>query len=295
MNDLKEALFYEKLSDSKVRCTLCPWDCKIAPGKAGICGVRQNIDGKLYSLIYGKVSSVAVDPIEKKPLYRFHPGTRVLSLGTYGCNMKCGHCQNWNIAHKSSGPSDFILPEKLVDLAKENNCPGIAWTYNEPTIWFEYALEGAKLAKAAGLYTVFVTNGYINPEPLDMIGPYLDAYSVDIKGFTNEFYQKLAKVKSFQPVLEATIRAKKKWKMHVEVTTLVIPTLNDDEAQLKSIADWIVENLGPDTPWHVSRFMPYLEYKHLPPTPVETLEKAKAIGIGAGLKFVYIGNVPGHT
>ncbi|MFH1826408.1 MAG: AmmeMemoRadiSam system radical SAM enzyme [bacterium] len=290
---MKEALFYEKLEANKVKCRLCPWDCIIVSGKVGVCGVRRNIDGQLTAENYAQVSSIAIDPIEKKPLYHFHPGSAVLSLGCYGCNLHCGHCQNWQIAHKHSGPTEYIPPEKLVELAKENNCQGIAWTYNEPTIWFEYALKGAKLAKKAGLYTVFVTNGYINPEPLDMIGPYLDAYSVDIKGFSDQIYKKLAKINGFKPILEATVRAKKKWNMHVEVTTLVIPTINDDEAQLKNIAKWIVEELGPETPWHVSRFHPCLDYQHLPPTPVETLKMAKEIGLKAGLKYVHIGNVAG--
>lgn len=300
MEQIKEAMFYKKLKDSKVQCTLCPWNCKIAPGKVGTCGVRQNRDGKLYSLIYGVVSSIAADPIEKKPLYHFHPGTKCLSVGTFGCNMRCGHCQNWQIAHVKLGEgkrtpgSEYISPEQLVELAKESNSQGIAWTYNEPIIWFEYAYEGAKLAKKAGLYTVWVTNGYVNTEVLDTIGPYLDAFRVDVKGFTSDFYFKLTKIKDFKPILDAAERAKKKWKMHIEIITLVIPTMNDDDAQLKGIADWIVKNLGPETPWHVTRFVPYLEYSHLSPTPTETLEKARQIGLDAGLQFVYIGNVPGH-
>ncbi|MBU0671958.1 MAG: AmmeMemoRadiSam system radical SAM enzyme [Candidatus Margulisbacteria bacterium] len=299
MPELKEAMFYEKLPDNKVKCTLCPWFCKIAQGKVGICGVRQNIEGKLYSLIYAKVSSVAADPIEKKPLFHFYPGTKVLSLGTFGCNMRCGHCQNWQIAHVKLGQAkdpqlEYLPPENLVELAKQNNCQGIAWTYNEPIVWFEYSYEGAKLAKAAGLYTVWVTNGYVTFEALDTIAPYLDAFRVDVKGFNQDFYTKLAKIRDFKPVLEAAERAKKKWDMHVEIVTNIIPTMNDDEAQLKGIADWIVKKLGPETPWHVTRFMPYLEYSHLPPTPISTLEKARQIGLDAGLQFVYLGNVPGH-
>jgi len=291
---MKEALFYEKLPNNKVKCTLCPWNCTVAEGKAGFCGVRKNVAGKLYSLIYAKACSVAADPIEKKPLYHFHPGSRVLSLGTYGCNMRCGHCQNWQIAHINEGPAEDIPPEQLVSLAKKHQCDGVAWTYNEPTIWFEYALDGSKLVKEAGLYTVFVTNGYINQEPLDMIAPYIDAYRVDVKGFTNELYQKLAKIKDFSPVLKSAERMKKHWKKHVEIVTLVIPKMNDDEKQLRELASWVARSLGEDTVWHVTRFFPYLEYKHLPPTPIETLEKAQGIGRGVGLKHVYIGNVPGH-
>lgn len=310
MKEPKEAMFYESLSAGRVKCGLCPYLCIIAPGRAGYCGVRQNIDGKLYTMIYGKVSSVMADPIEKKPLFHFHPGTRALSLGTLGCNMRCIHCQNWQISHvipvKGVGngkvynvieelPTQHLSPEEMVRLAKEYDCQGVAWTYNEPTIWFEYTYDGARLAKQNGLYTVYVTNGYITPEALDTIGPYLDAYRVDVKGFTKEFYKNLANIKDFKPVLEAAERAKKKWNMHVEIVTLVIPTWNDDEMQLRGIAKWIKEKLGPETPWHVTRFVPYLELAHLPPTPTETLEEARQIGLDAGLKFVYIGNVPGHA
>lgn len=292
---MKEALFYKKLDNNSVQCELCPWNCKISSGNFGYCGVRQNIDGKLYTLIYNVVSSIANDPIEKKPLYHFHPGTKVLSVGTFGCNMRCGHCQNWQIAHvnlrSDKVKGEEITPQMLVDLCKKYGSPGIAWTYNEPAIWFEYAYEGAKLAQKNNLYTVWVTNGYVNIPPLDMIGPYLDAFRVDIKGFTNESYRKLAKIKDFKPILEAAIHAKKKWNMHVECITNVIPTLNDDEKQLSDIAQWIKNELGTETPWHVTRFFPYLDYAHLYPTPIETLERARDIGIKAGLKYVYLGNV----
>ncbi|MBI5700719.1 AmmeMemoRadiSam system radical SAM enzyme [Candidatus Saganbacteria bacterium] len=292
---MKEALFYRQIENNMVHCSLCPWECKIAPDQVGFCGVRQNLGDKLFSLIYNVVSSIALDPIEKKPLYHFHPGTKVLSVGTFGCNMRCGHCQNWQISHvnlkKDKVTIEEITPEKLISLAKEYNSQGIAWTYNEPTIWFEYCLEGAKLAKKNNLYTVWVTNGYINIEPLDMIGPYLDAYRVDIKGFNNNFYGKLAKIRDFEPILKATIHAKKVLKMHVEIITNIIPTMNDGDKQLNGIANWIKTELGEDIPWHVTRFFPYLEYAHLYPTPIETLERAKQIGIDAGLKFVHIGNV----
>ena len=302
-------MFYEKLADSKVKCGLCPRRCIISPERAGYCGVRKNENGVLYTLIYGKVSSLNNDPIEKKPLFHFHPGSLCLSFGTLGCNMRCIHCQNWEIAHVvmvegaeqgkvynilAENRTEIISPERAIEMAIEAGSEGIAWTYNEPTIWFEYTLDCAKLAKAKGLYTVYVTNGYITPEALDTIAPYLDAFRVDLKGFTNEFYRKLAKVPDFKPILDASVRAKKMLNMHVEMITLVIPTWNDDEAQLKGIATWIKDNLGPETPWHVTRFVPYLELKHLELTPVETLERARQIGFDAGLKYVYIGNVPGH-
>ncbi|OGC07252.1 AmmeMemoRadiSam system radical SAM enzyme [candidate division WOR-1 bacterium RIFOXYD2_FULL_36_8] len=299
----KEALFYEK-SDNEprlwhrgenVHCFLCPRDCRIKNGSVGYCGVRQNIDGKLYSLIYNIVSSIANDPIEKKPLYHFHPGTRVLSVGTYGCNMKCGHCQNWQIAHADISNEKLsyhkIAPEDLIKLAKKYNSSGIAWTYNEPTIWFEYAFEGAKLAKVNNLYTVWVTNGYTSIPPLEMIAPYLDAYRVDIKGFTDEAYIKLANVYDFTHILKAAKKAKELG-IHVECVTNVIPTINDDEKQLKDIAEWITKELGSETPWHVTRFFPYFEFSYLEPTPLETLKMAEKIGHDAGLKYVHLGNAP---
>jgi pyruvate formate lyase activating enzyme len=302
-------MFYEKLDGKKVRCGLCPRRCTIMPDRSGYCGVRKNEEGILYTLIYGKTSSINIDPIEKKPLFHFHPGSMCLSLGTFGCNMRCIHCQNWEIAHVvlveglhekkvynilTEDRTEILSPERAVEMVLESGAEGIAWTYNEPTIWFEYTYDCAKLAKANGLYTVYVTNGYITTEALDTIGPYLDAFRVDIKGFTKEFYQKLAKVPNFETILEATKRAKDKWNMHVEIITLVIPGWNDDDKQLKDIASWIKNNLGDQTPWHVTRFVPYLELRDLHVTPVETLERARQIGFDAGLKYVYIGNVPGH-
>jgi pyruvate formate lyase activating enzyme len=268
------------------------------PEKSGYCGVRKNEGGILYTLIYGRVSSINLDPIEKKPLFHFHPGSKCLSLGTLGCNMRCIHCQNWEIAHvvlvETDDRTELISPERSIEMAVESKAEGIAWTYNEPTIWFEYTYDSAKLARAKNLYTVYVTNGYITAEALDTIGPYLDAFRVDLKGFTKEFYQKLAKVPNFETILEATKRAKDKWNMHVEIVTLVIPGWNDDDKQLQDIAAWIRDNLGEATPWHVTRFVPYLELKDLHVTDVATLERARQIGFDAGLKYVYIGNVPGH-
>ena len=303
-------MFYEKLDGNKVLCGLCPRRCTILPDKSGYCGVRKNEDGTLYTLIYGKTSSINVDPIEKKPLFHFHPGSKCLSMGTIGCNMRCVHCQNWEIAHVvlveglhdqkvynilAEDRYEMISPERAVEMALDAGAEGIAWTYNEPTIWFEYVYDCAKLAKENGLYTVFVSNGYITPEALDTIGPYLDAFRVDVKGFTNEFYQKLAKVSNFETILEAAKRAKSKWNMHVEIITLIIPGWNDDEGQLRDIAAWIKNDLGADTPWHVTRFVPHLDLKEIHTTPIETLEKARQIGFDAGLKYVYIGNVPGNT
>ncbi len=295
---LKEVPLSEALPGSRVRCHVCPWRCNLAPGKLGVCGVRRNIDGKLFALNYGLVSSAAVDPIEKKPLFHFFPGTSVFSLGTWGCNFHCLHCQNWEISccklEESGREAQLVSPERAIELTLQYHCGGIAWTYNEPTIWFEYTLDSARRARERGLYTVYVTNGYITPEALDMLGPYLDAFRVDVKGFTDKLYRYLAKVTRWREVLEAAVRAKAKWGMHVEVVTNIIPTLNDDEAQLTALATWIRDSLGELTPWHITRFYPSHQLLHLPATPIPTLERAYKIGKGVGLKFVYLGNVPGH-
>ncbi len=292
-----EAVLYEKLPDSRVRCHTCQWRCRIGPDKFGVCGMYQNKSGVLYNLNYAQVSSVAADPIEKKPLFHFFPGTLALSLGTLGCNFHCKHCQNWEISTANSDAlwdsCREIQPQVSIELAKQYHCQGIAWTYNEPTIWFEYTLDSARLAKENNLYTVYVTNGYATPEALDTIGPYLDAWRVDIKGFSDEFYKALAKVPRWREILEVTKRAKNKWQMHVEVVTNIIPTMNDDQ-QLEDIANWIRDELGELTPWHVTRFHPQHHMAHLPPTPLDTIERAYEIGRKAGLKFVYAGNVPGH-
>ncbi|MDH4367970.1 MAG: AmmeMemoRadiSam system radical SAM enzyme, partial [Dehalococcoidia bacterium] len=244
---------------------------------------------------YAEVSSMAPDHIEKKPLFHFFPGTYAFSLGTWGCNFHCKGCQNWEISCVDI-PRDSrqLLPEREIELTRKYDCQGIAWTYNEPAIWFEYTLDSAKLAKNNSLYTVYVTNGYATSEALDAIGPWLDAWRVDIKGFTDGFYQQLAKIPHWQGILDVTRRAKEKWGMHVEVVTNIIPTMNDDEEQLNNIATWIRDNLGELTPWHVTRFHPLHEFTHLSATPVATLERAYEIGRKAGLKFVYLGNVPGH-
>mgnify|MGYP005837779915 CR=1 FL=1 len=294
-----EALLYEKL-DGRVRCNLCQRRCLIRPGQKGYCKVRVNQDGTLYTLVYGLASSVAVDPIEKKPLFHFYPSSQVFSLGTFGCNFRCIHCQNYTISYEEPGTERFISPgqrlspERTLELTERYGCGGIAWTYNEPTMWFEYTLDAAKLARERGLYTCYITNGYLTSEALDMIGPYLGGYRVDVKGFSDKLYGRLAHIPHWRGILEVAVRAKERWNMHVEVVTNVIPTWNDDEEQLRGIARWIKGDLGPYTPWHVTRFMPYLELSHLPPTPVSTLERAYKIGRDEGLHFVYLGNVPGH-
>jgi pyruvate formate lyase activating enzyme len=293
-----EAMLWEPLDGDHVQCRVCPRLCTIAPGASGVCRARINRDGRLHTLIYDRVCSVAADPIEKKPLYHFFPGSTVLSLGSVGCNFACRHCQNWQLAHADAATVERDLRElpvrNLPVLAAHNDCAGVAWTYNEPTIWLEYILDGAQVAHEHGLYTVMVTNGYIMPEALDVLGPHIDAYRIDVKAFSEDVYHQLCRIRDFTPVLEAASRAQAVHGCHVEIVTNVIPTLNDDEGMLRAIAGWIVSELGPRTPWHVTRFMPHLELSHLPPTPVKTLERAVSLGREAGLEFVYIGNVAGH-
>jgi len=295
---MHEARLYEKLPDARVRCQTCQWRCRIGPDKFGVCGMYQNRAGTQYNLNYAMVSSLAADPIEKKPLFHFFPGTLALSLGSLGCNFHCRHCQNWEIStadsHSLMQGCREILPQASIEMARQYRCQGIAWTYNEPTIWLEYTIDAARLAKENGLYTVYVTNGYATPEALDAIGPHLDAWRVDIKGFSDDFYQTLAKIPHWREILEVTKRAKEKWHMHVEVVTNIIPTMNDDDRQLEGIAGWIKDALGELTPWHVTRFHPQHNMTHLPPTPLSTIERAVEIGRRAGLRFVYAGNVPGH-
>jgi pyruvate formate lyase activating enzyme len=295
---MHEARLYEKLPDLRVRCHTCQWRCTINPNKFGVCLRYQNKDGTLYNLNYAQVSSLAADPIEKKPLFHFYPGTLALSLGSWGCNFHCQDCQNWEISCQETAEpwrgTREIQPQQAIEMAKSQQCAGIAWTYNEPTIWFEYTLDSAKLAKENNLYTVYVTNGYMTPEALDIIGPYLDAWRVDVKGFSDALYQKLAKISHWRGILEVAERAKDKWQMHIEVVTNIIPTMNDDDEQLEGIAHWIRDKLGELTPWHVTRFYPNYHLQNISPTPIATLEHAYNIGKQAGLKFVYAGNVPGH-
>lgn len=292
----KEALLYDKLPGGEVQCRTCQRRCTIPPGKTGWCRTRVNEEGVLYSLIYGEVSSLSINPIEKKPVFHFYPGSRWLSLGTLGCNFRCPGCQNWEIAHwqgRHLRAAYYLGPEEQVEMALAHGCLGLSWTFNEPTLWFEYTLDTARLARQKGLYTNYVTNGYITEEALELISPFLDVYRVDVKGFSAATFQKIAHTPDFKPVLKGAERARE-YGMHVEVVTNIIPGFNDDAAELKGIAAWVRDGLGPDTPWHVTRFYPHLDLSHLNPTPVSTLEEARQIGLAAGLKYVYLGNVPGH-
>jgi pyruvate formate lyase activating enzyme len=291
----RKAGLFEELGDKKVRCQVCQRRCTIPEGKTGWCKTRGNNRGTLHSSIYGEVSSISINPIEKKPVFHFYPGSRWLSLGSVGCNFRCPGCQNWDIAHWKGGRMDtrYLSPEELVSQAKAAKCIGISWTFNEPALWFEYTLDGAKLAKARGLYTNYVTNGFMTEEALEMIAPYLDVYRVDMKGFSDSTYSKIGQIKNFGGILEVTEKAEK-YGMHVEVVTNIIPGFNDQETELRGIAAWIKNTLGPDTPWHVTGFYPHHKLGHLSPTPVSKLEKGWTIGKDAGLWYVYLGNVPGH-
>jgi len=291
---MKEAMFYEKLKDSKVRCYLCAQHCVIAPGKRGICAVRENVDGTLYTLVYGKVIARHIDPIEKKPLFHFHPGSRSYSIATVGCNFKCLHCQNFEISQYpklyKDIPGEAMTPEEVVEEALRAGCESISYTYTEPTIFFEFAYDCAKLAKQKGLKNVFVSNGYTSPEATRAIAPYLDGNNIDLKGDDN-FYKRIAGAR-LEPVL-STIRLMKELGVWVEVTTLIIPGLNSSEEFFRWVAEFI-KSVDPGMPWHVTQFYPTYQMLDRPRTPVMILRKARQIGLETGLKYVYEGNVPGE-
>ncbi|MBW2644731.1 MAG: AmmeMemoRadiSam system radical SAM enzyme [Deltaproteobacteria bacterium] len=292
----KEALLYDKLPHDEVQCRTCQRRCTIAEGDAGWCLTRVNERGTLYTRIYGEVSSLSVNPIEKKPVFHFYPGSRWLSLGSWGCNFRCPGCQNWDIAHwkgKDFERGSYLAPKNQVEMALRYGCLGLSWTFNEPTLWFEYTLDTAKLAKKKGLYTNYVTNGFITEEAFDLLAPYLDVYRVDIKGFSNTTYKKIAHIPEFGSILKVAEKAKE-CGIHVEVVTNIIPGFNDDDIQLQGIASWIHKCLGPDTPWHVTRFYPDCKLAHVEETPITTLEHAQEIGKNCGIRYVYLGNVPGH-
>ncbi|TBR15731.1 AmmeMemoRadiSam system radical SAM enzyme, partial [bacterium] len=290
----KEGLYYEKLTDDAVQCHICPRNCFIAKGKRGFCGVRENQKGVLYALSYGKVVAVHIDPMEKKPLFHFLPGTKAFSVATAGCNLRCKFCQNWEISQKKPEEVEFtyIEPKELVEKAKASGCLTIAYTYTEPTVFYEYMLETAKIAKARGLRNVMHSCGYINEKPLRELAKYLDAANIDLKGFSDDYYSKVSEA-ALEPVLN-TLKILREEGVHIEITNLILPGLNDNPEEIKRMCLWIKESLGPATPLHFSRFFPTYKFIALNPTPVETLEKARNIAIGCGLKYVYIGNVPGH-
>ncbi len=289
-----EAYLYKHLKKKAVQCNLCHHHCVIADGKRGICNVRENRDGILKTLVYGKVIASHVDPIEKKPLYHVMPGSRSYSIATVGCNFKCHFCQNADIAQMPADRSGLVLgenftPMEIVSQALETDCQSIAYTYTEPTIFFEYALETARLAHSKGLKNIFVTNGYMTSQAIEMASGLIDAANVDLKAFSDRFYKKYCSAR-LDPVLE-TLKHMKTAGIWIEVTTLVIPGLNDDKHEIASLAKFIANSLGRETPWHISRFHPAYRLLDTPLTPVESLTAAFEIGKNAGLKYVYIGNV----
>jgi len=293
-----EAYLYERLENDKVKCKLCSHRCVIKDGGRGICGVRENAGGSLQTLVYGKLIARNIDPVEKKPLFHFLPGTLSYSIATVGCNFRCRFCQNADIAQMPTDRSGMIMgetcrPSSVVDAALRAGCQSISYTYTEPTVYFEFAYETAKLAADQGLRNVFVTNGYMTAEALEMIHPHLDAANVDLKAFSDNYYQEQcgARLKHVQ----ASLKLMKTLGIFVEVTTLIVPGLNDDSAELKKLAAFIAQDLGADTPWHISRFHPTYKLTDRPPTPVKTLLTAREIGVKAGLRYVYTGNVPGHA
>jgi len=292
-NNLQKALLAQPAEDKKVRCSLCSHRCLIDQGKSGFCAVRKNIAGTLYSLNYHNVCAANVDPIEKKPLFHFQPGSQSFSIAAIGCNFRCSFCQNWQIsqAHLTTAKGQSLSPEQIVAAAKQNNCKSIAYTYTEPTVFMELADQTGRLAKQQNIANVFVSNGYQTREAIDLAARWLDAINIDLKSFSDDFYRKMCKAR-LAPVLETISYIAAHTDIWLEVTTLVVPNQNDSDQELKQIADFIAKSAGPDTPWHVSRFFPNYDYTDSPPTPLATLQRAYEIGKKAGLRYIYIGNLP---
>jgi len=285
---------FRGLNNQRIQCQLCPRQCLVAKGERGFCGVRENREGKYYSLVYGNPCAVHVDPIEKKPFYHILPASSSFSIATAGCNFRCKFCQNWEISQATPDETYNLdlPPEKVVALAKKSRSHTIAYTYVEPTIFFEYMMDTARLAKKEGILNVCHSNGFINPGPLKELCQVLDAANIDLKAFTEDFYNSMSQGR-LAPVLQ-TLKTLKKEGVHLEVTNLVIPTKNDDGDNVSKMCAWIRRELGADTPVHFSRFYPLYKLRNLPPTPVSTLEKCRKTAMDAGLEYVYIGNVPGH-
>ncbi len=289
---MKEALLYQKLDDNRVQCNLCAHRCVIPSGKAGICMVRENINGSLYTKAYDRAIAQHVDPVEKKPLYHFYPGSKAYSVATPGCNFRCLFCQNWDISQITSSEilksGNDATPEQIVSNAKQTGCKSIAYTYTEPTIFFEYSYDIARLAHEAGLKNIYISNGYMTHEMLDMISPHLDAINIDLKAFREKTYRSLMGAQ-LQPVLD-NLKKIKQLGIWLEVTSLIIPGINDDPEETRDVANFIVTELGVDVPWHISRFFPAYKMKDVPSTPLKTLQKTKKIGYKESLNYIYIGN-----
>ena len=290
---MKEAALYEKLARNRVRCHLCAHHCVIADGKSGVCRVRTNRDGSLYTRVYDHTICQSVDPVEKKPLYHFYPGSLAYSIATPGCNFRCPWCQNWEISQLPGEQRVMagyeVTPQEVVSDALESRCHSVAYTYTEPTIFFEYAYDTARLAHAAGLANIYVTNGYMTDQMLETFHPYLDAANVDLKAFREKTYHRYVGA-ALRPILD-NMKTMKRLDIWLEVTTLIVPGINDDPAELRDAARFVAEELGTDTPWHLSRFFPGYKMTDRPSTPIATLQQAREIGLAEGLHYVYLGNV----
>lgn len=286
---MKEAFLYEKMEKNKVHCELCNVSCVIEDGKRGQCGIRENRDGTLHALTYEKPISTSVDPIEKKPLFNFRPGSRAFSIATVGCNFKCGFCQNWQISQPKEIVGNELGVKEVVDQASRT-ADGIAYTYTEPTVFMEYAYDIAELAKKRGLYNVFVSNGYMTDKAIEKIAPVLDAINIDLKAMSDDFYKEFCGVSSHKPVLNSIKKFKEKG-VWVEVTNLLIPGKNTKESQIRELCEWLVENVGEETPLHFSRFLPHHEMNNVEPTSNEIMNKAVDIAQKSGLKYIYVGNL----
>ena len=292
--DLKEVMFYKKLDSLRIECGICPKRCQIADLERGYCGNKENRGGKYYSLIYNKVCAAHIDPIEKKPLFHYLPGTTAFSIATAGCNFDCKFCQNWRIAQfrPEQVKHHTLTAQQAVKISQQNSCPTIAYTYSEPTVFYTYMYDIAKTAKKAGIGSVMISNGFMNEKPLRELCKQITAVKVDLKSFNKEFYRNYCSGE-LRPVLDTLVRLKDIG-IWFEIVVLVIPTLNDNPEELRQMCGWIKENLGPDVPIHFSRFYPMYQIKNLPPTPIKTLEMAREIALSYGLHYPYIGNVPGH-
>jgi pyruvate formate lyase activating enzyme len=289
-----EARFYEKLPNRKIKCKLCPRECNVGDKERGYCGVRENRGGIYYTLVHSRVCASHVDPIEKKPLFHYLPGTVAFSIATAGCNVNCKFCQNWEISQSRPEqiPADYAPPQRIAAMARQNNCPTIAYTYSEPVVFAEYLMDTADAGHEAGIRSIVVSNGYMQQDALKQAYGKMDAVKIDVKSFNESYYAKVV-TGQLKPVLDTlvTLRKMSKW---TEIVYLVVPTLNDSETEFRGLAQWIKANLGPDVPLHFTQFHPEYLLKNLPITPVPTLERAKAIADAEGLHYVYIGNVPGH-
>ena len=296
-DQMHPALLFEKLADDRVQCNLCAHRCLIKEGGVGVCRVRENREGELFTRVYGQTAARHLDPIEKKPLFHFYPGTQAYSIAAPGCNFRCSWCQNASISQLAPGQGlpgrEYLSPKEVLAAARGSGARSIAYTYTEPTIFFEYCYDIARLAKPAGLKNVFVSNGYMTGEMLDLMHPFLDAVNVDLKGFREKLYRRYAGA-SLAPVLD-NLRRMKELEIWVEVTTLIIPGLNDSQGELEDAAHFIASELGPGTPWHISRFAPAYRMQDRPATPVSKLLQAQKIGRETGLRYVYLGNVPGQS